>query len=226
MQSLNVAWPELKSFITTRSLSAQWVIANSSYYIYAFDGPFALSCQIDMAQGDDTPTNDQTDFETNFKNNGNQAPTPQVITQFEKTDKTLRLACLSGTITDSSNGTIVATLKVPGTPGSGEGRYLSSGSAWFSPQSDDDRVTVFVTDEDNLLGYGAGTVVGTYTDTDVPAENSGWYIPAKMGFIKVEAFAGYGFVPAGMYIKVVGHKGGSAPFTGTMYINLEWGKKG
>lgn len=70
---LNVDWAALKAFATSRGLSLQFIALNNMYHIYAIDNLASLCCQIDI----ESPVNaDQTDFETNFKPNGNK-PIPQ-----------------------------------------------------------------------------------------------------------------------------------------------------
>ena len=145
----------------------------------------------------------------------------EVVTQFEKRDKTLKLVHGEDTVDGSGNATIL--IKVPGTPGSSDGRWISSGIAFFDVHTAGDKVLgVYFTDEDDILGYGAGFVVGSYTDDEADSGQQGWAIPPN-GFVKAEAIGGYGFAPAGFYVKVVGKKAGALP-TGKFYVNLEWGR--
>jgi hypothetical protein len=67
---LNVSWTDLKSFTTSRGLSIQWVIYNNMYALVAssIDNQVKLLCQLPMDGNDD-----QVDFETNFKPNGNKS---------------------------------------------------------------------------------------------------------------------------------------------------------
>lgn len=148
-------------------------------------------------------------------------PPNEVVTQFEKRDKTIKLA--HGEVAVDENGEAVFLLKIPGTPGSADGRWISSGSAFFDIHTPGDRVTgVWFVDHDNMLGYGVDFVVGSYTDDEVDTINKGWIIPPP-GFVKAEAIGGYGFAPAGFYIMVAGKKG-SGVTSGTFYCNFEWGK--
>lgn len=148
-------------------------------------------------------------------------PAHEVITQFEKRDKTLKL--VHGVADVQEDGTATILLKVPGTPGSADGRWISSGISFFDVHTPGDKVTcVYFTDEDNIMQQGAGFVVGSYTDDDADEEERGWAIPPN-GFIKAEAIGGYGFAPAGFYIKIMGKKAGDSP-AGKFYVNIEWGK--
>lgn len=146
----------------------------------------------------------------------------EVVTQFEKRDKTIKLAHAEGEVS-SEDGTVTVLLKVPGTPNSGDGRWLSSGTAFFDEHTAGDKVLgVYFTDEDNLLGMGESTVIGSYTDDEVDENNRGWAI-APIGFLKAEAIGGYGFAPSGFYLKVIAKKAGESP-SGKFYCNIEWGK--
>lgn len=64
---MEVSWTELKSFADSRKLSIQWIDLFNRYYLSAFDGYFALQCNLLKTAGDD-----QTDFENNYKNAGNK----------------------------------------------------------------------------------------------------------------------------------------------------------
>lgn len=127
---------------------------------------------------------------------------------------TVQMACIKAETVD---GIAVAKLKVP----SG-GRKINGGLAWFEENGDDDRIQVFVTDEDNLLGQGSGFVVAGYTDSVVPTENQGWFIPKKAPYIEIQRLVDFGHLPANMYIKIIGIKSGGV--AGVLRVNLHWGK--
>lgn len=215
-------WSTLKSFATSRGVSIQYVQTPDTYYIFAIDGPAEVACQITIESSANT---DQSDFETNFKTNANKPLLPTlttVTTQTEKRDKTVKLASAKASVGSDSTATIL--IKIPGTFGSADGRWIEGGMAWFDSVHPDDRMlSVTFTDEDNLLGYGAGFIVGSYTDFDMPADFQGWRVPPLQGFDVVSAIGGYGFAPAGFYLKIVGQKGGGIT-TGSLYINMSWAK--
>lgn len=104
------------------------------------------------------------------------------------------------------------------------GRKINGGIAWFEAHNLDDRVQVLVTDEDNILGYGAGFVVAGYTDLSVPSGNQGWYIPRDSGEIKIERLIEFGSLTQNLYIKIIGITGDSR--ADTLRVNLHWGKQG
>lgn len=153
----------------------------------------------------------------------NNGPVP-VTTQFESTKYTLKLACASQAV--GSDGTATILLKIPGTVGGTDGRYINAAEAFFDSATPGDRILgAWFVDHDNLLGGGVDTVIGSYTDDSADAANQGWYVPSGRGFVKAETIGFYGFAPSGFYIKVVGQKGGGA-ITGTLYVNFEWGVSG
>lgn len=86
---ISVGWSDFKNFVVARSLPCQYVLANDTYYIQAFDGQFALSCEL-YKMG--TPSADQADFETNFIPLANKVLVPKdsdgSIIQRPKTTKT------------------------------------------------------------------------------------------------------------------------------------------
>ena len=77
-------------------------------------------------------------------------------------------------------------------------------------------------DVDNLLGYGSGAVLETYHDSQATTSHHGWWMPPN-DVLKAEALGGYGFIPSGFYMRIKGKKG-SGITTGSLYLNLRWGK--
>lgn len=62
------SWSILKTFVDARALSIQWVDLVDSYHLIAVDGPIKLEYTLAKEQGSDL-----TDFETNYKVNGNKS---------------------------------------------------------------------------------------------------------------------------------------------------------
>lgn len=195
------------------------VIALSLPDTSLFGDQLTLGFQSDLSSGDKTTLDSVV-----AAHDGTPLPEnkiTEVVTQFEKRDKTLKLAHCEGSVTE--DGTVTILLKIPGTPGTTDGRWISSGTAFFDTHTAGDKVLgVYFTDEDNILGGGEGSLVGSYTDLDADEINQGWAIP-PMGVIKAEAIGGYGFAPAGFYLKVVAKKAGASP-SGKFYCNFEWAK--
>lgn len=134
---------------------------------------------------------------------------------------TLRMARVKAA---TVNGEAVTLIKVPGTPGVDIGRVVSGGAGWFENPHPDDHVLVYITDEDNITGQGAGQVVGKYIDDDVADQNQkGWYINKHKGYIDIHEIQMFGIIPPGFYLKIVATKGDGS--SDTFRGNIKWGKR-
>lgn len=129
----------------------------------------------------------------------------EVVTQYEKEDKVLRLAKAKGVVDET--GTATVYVLVPGEFGSGDGRWLAGGYGISEDYHPDDYVCCHIEDKDRILAMmmaqsmdpeatapvpdevvqAAGVIEGigqafprypliqSYTDWDQPEENQGWY---------------------------------------------------
>lgn len=61
-------WTVFKNFVSSRSLSIQWIDLGTAYWLKAFDAQFDLECTLDK----EVQLTEVEDFESNFKPNGNQ----------------------------------------------------------------------------------------------------------------------------------------------------------
>lgn len=222
---LKVSWAALKDFAQDRGLSVQWVLVNNMYCLAAIDGAVELTAQIPMTN---PPSADLTDFEDNFKDAGNQSPVSQVRTQFEQPAYLLQMSHGSA-LAVAPGAAATITIKIPGTFAGpnppAPGRYIDEGLAWASPGADGDVITdVMVVDLDDVLGMGANTVIGTYFDSEVPAENQGWALHPVFP-VEVDTIGWYGFIPAGLYLIITVQRASTASVAGNFYVNLKWGIK-
>jgi hypothetical protein len=217
MHTIKVDWITFKNFVDERSISIQFLDAKNTYYLYAFDGPFHIYSAIYKDN-----SAEQIEFESNYKALGNKSVTSEVVTQFEKNDKSLKLVSDYGEI-NLQTGQCVLLLRVPGIPGQGK-RFVASGMAWFENPELLDRVMVYISDEDNLLGQGAGIIIGSYTDDEAEESKRGWFIPPGRGYADAQAIGGYGELPSGFYLKIIGIKQTPA-IGGKFFCNIEWGKQ-
>ena len=148
----------------------------------------------------------------------------EVVTQFEKDDKTLKIVSSTATVDEFSEATIL--LKIPGVMANGDGRWVSGGEGWFDSIHKDDRIIELeVVDVDDVLGGGAGAMLKAYCDDDMPESNEGGRICLHTGTMKIESMGGYGWIPAQLYLKIMAKKGGDIT-TGTFYCNIQWAKSG
>jgi hypothetical protein len=63
-------WTDVKNLLVGRSLSVQYTVIGSNYWIKAIDGAFEIEC---ILPTDTTLSADSLDFVTNYKTNGNKA---------------------------------------------------------------------------------------------------------------------------------------------------------
>lgn len=69
MYTINSTWTDIKAFIDSRNISAQYLETSSNYHIIVIDGNFSLEIRLKKT----SPANsDQLDFETNYKTSGNK----------------------------------------------------------------------------------------------------------------------------------------------------------
>jgi hypothetical protein len=77
------------------------------------------------------------------------ANSPVVTTQYELNNKDLKIACTSAELpNDGVTTSITASLKVPGTFGSSQGRYVAGGYGITEDYNKDDRALLYVSDDD------------------------------------------------------------------------------
>jgi len=155
-----------------------------------------------------------------------------VTTALEKNDKDLKAGTLRGD-TDPTTGIAVVEYISPGTiGGANEGRYIMAAEAFFKTAHPEDRVTkIEVVDVDGLVS-AAGTVLKTYHDDELPAENQGWYLGVDQygpddtrntSYIEVKPLGGYAFLPAGFALRITAVKD-PVQKTSVFYCNLLQGK--
>ena len=151
---INLGWSDIKAFVVARNLCIQYVIANNTYYLFASDGPMEVTAQIPMDGSDST---DQTDFETNYMPTANKPLLPSlttVTTQFEFNNKDLKIACTSAELpNDGATTSAIASIKCPGTFGTGLGRYIAGGYGITEDYNKDDRALLYVNDDDRCVAW-------------------------------------------------------------------------
>jgi len=133
---------------------------------------------------------------------------------------------------DLVTGIADIVIKVPGTFGLDQhgnllkGRTIEGGFGCFSTQEAGDYLTIELRDDDNLLGYGAGTVLDEFHDTTVPADNQGWYFMGS-NVLDLNPIVSDDptDLPCAMYLHICGHKASIPDPAHTFYINLHWGAR-
>lgn len=86
---IRVNWSQIKSFVTARNVPLQYIEADDSYLLYAYDGQMQLTAYLIKNPAD---TTDLNDFENNFKADSNlsiiQRDSDQATMSRQKTTKT------------------------------------------------------------------------------------------------------------------------------------------
>ncbi len=163
---VNGQWSDIKDFISNRSVGIQYFVANNMYYLFASDYPMIMTAQIPM---DGSAASDQSDFETNYKPNANKPLLPSlttVTTLYELNNKDLKLARAASEV--GSDGTATVTIKIPGTPGTGDGRYIEGGYGTTEDYDKDDFALVWVSDNDRLIAWQVALVQNPSASAPVP----------------------------------------------------------
>lgn len=147
---LLVTWAEMKSFADSRGVSLQWVDLNGVYYIVGIDGAFSLSTKIIK----ESPASaDQSDFETNYKDDGNRSPITSTKNSPSKFKTSLRLQGDSWFCPANQQTTHFMSL---GTDYEIRGAEFQMINGKFG-----DTVELWVTDKDGIA-YPAGTRLTKY----------------------------------------------------------------
>lgn len=104
---MQVNWSIIKEFITSRSLSIQWIDINGNYYLKAIDGAFDLDCILNKSLN----LEEIQDFETNFKPSGNKKLIPDT-NPGNNTDQ-FKVACIGFTGTATAGETTNIDFTMP-----------------------------------------------------------------------------------------------------------------
>lgn len=133
------------------------------------------------------------------------------------------LACRYEATTVLATGCAKISIQIPGTTGT-ETRRISSAQGWFGTQTQGDYYKAWIEDTDNILGYGAGTVVAKFYDDAVSSGNQGWYFPTS-GIAEIGGMGRPKVLVAGLYLVIEGYKNLSLPLgvADTLRVNIFWG---
>lgn len=214
---LELPWSEFKSqVLDVTGWTVNYFEVSNHYWIYGINNGFSILCKIYKDSGDD-----QTEFENDYKPEEN----PQIInatqSRFERDDIVLKLACAAGQA--DSSGDLSVSLLVPGEAGA-EYRYAAGGYAFSENYGWSDKIKkVEIVDSDNLLGFGSGTVVKVYHDSDAGEANQGWYFwktHGSEGECEIEPMGWYGQIHSGLYLRVTLKLQANA----NCKINIWWGR--
>lgn len=185
-------WATWKALcVTTKNLNNQYVETDDNYSIIGPDANninWIVVLNKKLADGSTNP--DATDFETNVKPACNFAVGTRTY-PFASSDFLFEGNGVS--FTAAANGATASDFKIStaGDPG----LYINGGDLFTNGSKVGDYVQVQVVDVDNILGYGAGTVLNEWV--------SKWYVDPKGGQSVMTPYAGK--IPGGLYLRLIYH---------------------
>jgi hypothetical protein len=204
---IKVSWAQLKDFLDSRNVTADFVEFDDKYIIHGLDNEFRLETTL---YKDVSDTTDLDDFLDNYKPAANQKKVMDARTRDERED--IRDHISRSVAEFDVNGVAEISIEIP----SG-GRFIGGGSAFtdvFYPG--DCCYAIKVVDVNNILGYGAEFMVSNYHDDEMPEGNQGWYFlpgPNNTGILEVENLGYYGFIPGGLFLELYFKKEASSTAT-------------
>lgn len=187
MQLMEIdSWTIFKSLVVTKELSMQYTELGKRYDIYAAEGLFLWHCMIEKIS---PASNDQTDFENNYKSNCNQKViSPIIVSGFRRFDSAaddLYRESIRNSITSNQTNNFDKKFtfnvylyggiyEIEGTPNEGD---------YFEME---------VIDIDNILGYGENIVLTTFVVKE--------YVNTEIKHNVIESPQG-DLIPAGVYLR-------------------------
>lgn len=187
MQLMEInSWTSFKALVLNKELYMQYIELGRKYDIYASEGRFMWHCGIEKT----TPENDdQGDFEDNYKSNCNQKILePITINGFRKYNsgaKDLYRYSVKDTVT--ANGTKNIDKKFT------ENVYIYGGVyELVGDANNGDYLDIQVIDIDNVLGYGANTILATFIENE--------YVNVERKFNEITSEDG-NIIPTGVYLR-------------------------
>jgi hypothetical protein len=72
---MKLEWTDFKTFVTARSAYHQHIEVSDRYYLFAFDGPLSVSCELIKSPSD---TTDLTDWTNNYLPTSNRPLLPKI----------------------------------------------------------------------------------------------------------------------------------------------------
>lgn len=208
---MQVKWSIFKEFVDSKTLSIQWVDLGQRYSMKAFDGIFSLECEVHK----ELEPENNTDFETNFKANGNK--------KLEYKDNTGRIS-VSPSFEDSQGlSTAWKGHLYVAQPNSLNiydeqiSTQLKLRGGWyntFTASTLGDYVEFSIVDKDNVLGLFSlfGLTVGQGV-LELKKFVKTAYVNPNLGNRKEFISAGASEIMAGLYFRVYYYNSGSSSVT-------------
>lgn len=216
-ETLELPWTAFKSQVLDTG-EWQWIYFDyeNTYRIFAKLNDFTVLCQIYKDSGDD-----QADFETNYQPQAQKTFVSHAQTRFEREDIRLQMCRAEASVV---SGEAEVSIKLPGEVGI-DPVFIGGGYAFTDAHQFGDKVKkVQLVDVDNILGFGAHTIVASYHDDRVDEANQGWYLwpaPQAGGEVEVDPMGYYGEAVAGLYLELYFEAG----LATKVFVDFVFGRK-
>lgn len=156
------SWADVKKFRNDRKCSLQYILLNSYYTVFAYDGPVCLHCVIPYTDPCENGT-DQYDFETNYKSGANKVIATGKDGLLTRTsafaDSDFYRFRGVGFFDTATGGTSTSLLYKFTNPYSMNGCQILLKNQVFG-----DCLDFYIIDVDNVVGYGAGVVLDSFVE--------------------------------------------------------------
>lgn len=200
MHTIELSWSDFKQTLDNQALNFQYFDFNNTYHIYTSNGPVTVLCKIYKDSG-----TDQTDFEDNYKANGNKPLKARVEAEPANISLTHYIASDVVTVNAGDEETIDIEIAQQDS----ETQQILYGGALHTQNADfGDYVKFQIVDVNNVLGYGAGLVLKQYI-TKAYLNNNGTFEDYD------EAGA---YLPVGLFLRCI-YKSVAASGTTKVKIN-------
>lgn len=213
---IRLNWSEFKQLIDKNHIRARYVQEGIFYHIFGSDQGLVFDCAVADGEAD------YTEFENDYKAAIDETLVGSVTTATEVDYLVLKMAKIKGQA--DSNGDLVLSMMIPGSIANVE-RYAAGGYAFTDNYSWEDAIKkVEIVDVDGVTGAPAGTVLKTYHDDDVGADNQGWYFwksHGSEGECEIEPIGWYGQMNGELQLKITFKVAASAK----VKANIWWGAK-
>lgn len=179
---VDVSWSEIKAAIDSQDMRVKYIDTGVRYLIQAFDGEFILKTTILKSSSED-----QTDFETNYKSNANKKLVPDTDA-YARTDQ-FAFGGEGFTSTAAKNGSVTnLDYKITAE------RYINGIQILCSSTGAGDKATFQIVDKDNVLGYGTNVVLQEFA--------TNWQIADSNQDQGILQLPFRGKIPANCYVRI------------------------
>lgn len=181
---MEVSWSELKTAIDSQDMRVKYIDTGKRYLIQAFDGDFVLETNLLKSA---SPSDDQTDFENNYKANANKKLVPDTDA-YARTDQ-FAFAGEGFTSSAPRNGsTTNLDYKITAE------RYINGIQILCSNTGAGDKAAFQIVDKDNIFGAGANYVLQEFA--------TNWQIADSNQDQGILQLPFRGKIPANCYVRI------------------------